>query len=352
MGLAPLLQVVIGLIFVYLLMSMLCSGINELLAQKFSRRGNFLKLGLHNVLSDRWMYLRLVNHPLIATLYREQAGKRLRHPSYIPSGNFALALIEVVRLKAKQLGVDVAPDKKGRWSVPDLKKAASACESYGYYVGTALGPLLDGANGNFDRAMANIEGWYDSSMDRVSGWYKRRTQLVLMGVALFATVLLNVDSIEIARALSRSDSLRQAMESAATRAVESKQIAGVALVQGTDDAAPTQENLQALVAQMQALEAQGLPIGFSCLSPAPTKDPAAAPTQSNAAIFGQCWANTVAQLKSGSWMTKLIGWALTVLAVTLGAPFWFDLLNRIVNLRSSGRRPIASTATPPDPADE
>jgi hypothetical protein len=62
--------------------------------------------------------------------------------------------------------------------------------------------------------------------------------------------------------------------------------------------------------------------------------------------------NRAESFKSGAWITKFAGWVLTALAVTLGAPFWFDLLNRLVNLRSSGRRPVASTATPPNPADE
>ena len=43
-----------------------------------------------------------------------------------------------------------------------------------------------------------------------------------------------------------------------------------------------------------------------------------------------------------SWETRLahaIGWVLTAAAVSLGAPFWFDLLGRVAKLRGTGRRP-------------
>lgn len=52
------------------------------------------------------------------------------------------------------------------------------------------------------------------------------------------------------------------------------------------------------------------------------------------------------------WITKAIGLMLTALAASLGAPFWFDLLKRVVSIRSSGKAPPAqapaepATATP------
>jgi len=42
---------------------------------------------------------------------------------------------------------------------------------------------------------------------------------------------------------------------------------------------------------------------------------------------------------SGFWALKLVGWLLTAFAVRQGAPFWFDLLNRLVNVRGSGSKP-------------
>ena len=45
--------------------------------------------------------------------------------------------------------------------------------------------------------------WFNQAMERVSGWYKRWTQVMILGIALLMTTALNVDSIAIARSLSR-----------------------------------------------------------------------------------------------------------------------------------------------------
>ena len=39
---------------------------------------------------------------------------------------------------------------------------------------------------------------------------------------------------------------------------------------------------------------------------------------------------------------KIVGILLTTIAVSLGAPFWFDMLNKLVNLRSTGVKPKKS----------
>ena len=52
----------------------------------------------------------------------------------------------------------------------------------------------------------------------------------------------------------------------------------------------------------------------------------------------------------------LLGWLITALAATLGAPFWFDIISRLVPLRGSGKppspptAPAPSAASPPPPA--
>ena len=36
---------------------------------------------------------------------------------------------------------------------------------------------------------------------------------------------------------------------------------------------------------------------------------------------------------------KFAGWFMTGLALSLGAPFWFDLLSKFVNIRGAGVKP-------------
>ena len=43
------------------------------------------------------------------------------------------------------------------------------------------------------------------------------------------------------------------------------------------------------------------------------------------------------------WISKLIGLLITAGAVSLGAPFWFDIANKLVNVRASGNKPEKSS---------
>jgi hypothetical protein len=59
------------------------------------------------------------------------------------------------------------------------------------------------------------------------------------------------------------------------------------------------------------------------------------------------WGNGV---RPGTWYVALVGWLLTAIAVSLGAPFWFDLLGRVAQLRVTGAVPDASPSAPAAPA--
>ena len=56
--------------------------------------------------------------------------------------------------------------------------------------------------------------------------------------------------------------------------------------------------------------------------------------------LGLGWKNVVWQkVTLFDALIKLLGWTVTALAISLGAPFWFDLLRKLVNIRSSGNKP-------------
>jgi hypothetical protein len=42
---------------------------------------------------------------------------------------------------------------------------------------------------------------------------------------------------------------------------------------------------------------------------------------------------------SAQLLMLLAGWLITALAASLGAPFWFDLLGRFINVRNAGKVP-------------
>jgi hypothetical protein len=156
---------------------------------------------------------------------------------------------------------------------------------------------IDSAQGNFDRARREIEAWYDSSMDRVAGWYKRSTQWLIFGIGLVVAIGLNINTLVIAEYLYRNDDARAAVVARAELA-----------------AADTAFLSQGLAEARQALDELKLPIGWGAARVAGESRPAGV------------W-NTV--------FNPILGWLITALAATMGAPVWFDLLNKVMVIRST-----------------
>jgi len=79
------------LIFVYLLLSLICTAANEFLASVLTLRANTLAAGITNLLRDPEFEQKFYRHPLVKSLHREGAK-----PSYIPSRSFALVMVNVI----------------------------------------------------------------------------------------------------------------------------------------------------------------------------------------------------------------------------------------------------------------
>ena len=89
---SQVLDVIVGLVFVYLLLSIICTAANEMIASLFALRARNLARGIANLLADRrikGLDELFYDHPLIKSLYQ---GKRI--PSYVPSRTFALAFLD------------------------------------------------------------------------------------------------------------------------------------------------------------------------------------------------------------------------------------------------------------------
>ena len=162
----------------------------------------------------------------------------------------------------------------------------------------------------------NIEVWFNNSMDRVSGVYKRKVQYALFFLSFVLAVLLNIDSIVLANRLSHDSALRAALVANATASANLPP-------SGSDPAGVVslREREASLDSAIRQLEKLRLPIGWS--GPGPDL------TLPSPSLFG-IW---------DSLRRHFVGWALTAFAASLGAPFWFDLLNRFINIRSSGKAP-------------
>jgi hypothetical protein len=354
MALLGILETAIGLAFIYLLLSMLCSGINEWLAHRLGRRGRCLRAGLLNLVPDRWAYLRLLSHPAVASLYRDMKG-RIRHPAYIPSATFVTALTDVVRTIAANIQSRQSPPGAPPQPPPDIRAAAEICAQHGHPIGKSILAIIDRKPlDGPDDAGKRIEAWYDGTIERVSGWYKRtaRFQLFLIGFA--AAAALNVDSLAIGRQLLHADALRSALVADATRMTDLGASAATTLD------APERALLKEQVERLLDYKRFGLAIGYSCPAEEATRAGSAGTTAARSGSSPASSAAGQAQDKQEerSWLArqwsafkacgpdsaasislKFLGWLITAFAVSQGAPFWFDLMNRFINLRGSGPKP-------------
>src|SRR5262252_5734335 len=204
-------DVAIGMIFVYLLLSLICSVLNEWVAGILSLRATNLEVGIRNLLKGD-LTNKLYNHGLIKGLFKQDWIDKLRGkqgvPSYIPSRTFALALLDTI-----------APaDANKSQTIEDLRKAVGDLPVG--EVRTALLALINDAQGDIETARQNVERWYNDTMDRVAGWYKRKTQIIILIFALVVSAVLNADSIVIVNSLIRDPALRASVATAAQEYVK------------------------------------------------------------------------------------------------------------------------------------
>lgn len=294
MSLSVVLEVVLGLSFLFALLSLVASGVNELFAGTLRLRARTLKQGVTNLFADGADADSFYRHPLIQSLYR---GQRL--PSYIPRDKFALALIDA-----------------------KVRPAVGAVAAQLSTVSTTIqalppGPVKDSldlfwrdANNNVERFRRSIETWFDDAMERVSGWYRRLTQTILLGIGLVLAVGLNVNTITVAQRLWTDAPLRSAVVEQARRAAPP----------AASDEVAVEDALENVQSGLRAVTELSLPIG---------------------------WTD---QARPSTWYVAVAGWLLTTMAIAMGAPFWFDLLGRVARLRSSGVRP--PTSLPPSAESE
>lgn len=309
---STILEVAIGMVFVYLLLSLVCSVVNEFIEARMKRRARELERGILTLFGEAGKSEGLVKdffeHPLIKGL-----GD---NPSYIPSRTFSLALWNLASGvgQAGEAAVGLTRD------LPKIRKAVESLPNA--KVRQTLLTLIDEANNDFDRARENVERWYDDVMDRVSGWYKRKTQWILLALGFAAALCLNVDSVTIANTLSQDAALRTSLVEA------SKGYAAQPTQQGTAED-KIKENLK-------EIRKLGLPIGWTRVSA--DKDPRGLPI----GFTGEQKALDVL----GWWLSKLFGLSVTALAISLGAPFWFDVLNKFMVVRSTIKPHEKSGETP------
>jgi hypothetical protein len=219
-----------------------------------------------------------------------------------------------------------------------LKGAVRSAKEHDTTLGHALLPRVEGTE-TFEDALKAVAAWYEQGMDRVSGWYKVAAQKQLFVIGLVIAATLNIDTVAITESMARSPALRQQMAAAAQQAeVYRADVDRIQAAQAKPDATNAAgdeqkhlvdarvEQIEAIGSRFDELASAGLPIGYACLGPSASEED------------GRTLECTLPKTWS-SWLLKIVGFLLTAVAAALGAPFWFDLINRAVSLRGSGAKP-------------
>lgn len=270
----PIIDVSLGLIFIYVTLSLVASAVQEWIASLCGLRSKNLWLGVKNLIGDEYAK-KVYGHPLIKNLAKE---KKL--PSYIAPETLSTVLLEVL-----------AKEKNGKPFVAHTGDEARAMvDKIGdeHPLKEILGALTGNGENAANALKDRLAGWFDEGMTRVSGWYKRQAKVFIFVIAAGVALATNASSVHIAEELWRNDALRA-------------QIAAQAEI------AAKESNVSVLeAANLGRLET--FPIGWSGLPGTGL-----------------------------GWLKSVLGWLITTAAISLGAPFWFDLLGKVANLRGSGR---------------
>jgi len=294
MSASAVVEVLIGLSFVYVLLSVICSALNEAIAGVLALRQGTLRRGVEAMLGDAGLADRLFAHPLVQSLCHG-TGRR-KSPAYIPAELFAAALQDVL----------------AEWTPAAGSRITS--------VNQALTALLAGVQAGEDAILKQrktIGDWFDAAMSSVGGAYKRRAHLIVAVLAVVVTATTNADSLAIARSLWTQPLLRSAI--AQTASEWSKQNPPTSGLPSAPVDAWKNAN-QKLANAFAEVSALNLPLGWQH-SPGPGEIPG-----------------------------KVFGLLFTMIAVSLGAPFWFDLLNKLVNLRAASSPPTPGKQPAKNPA--
>jgi hypothetical protein len=287
----PIFEVAVGLAFIFFLFSLIISSAVEGIAQVFQVREKKLEKGIGLMMGDDDLAGAVIAHPL----FKADVTSKKRKPAYVSARNFAMALMRILRREGKAAGAKLPADQVKKGIEGHDKRAKEQLEALLEEGEPRLGqnPL--------SAFRAEIERWYDDGMDRVSGWYRSWAQLWTCILALVIAVGLNVDTIRIAERLGDSTTLR----AAAVKGAEASVAEGASKGAPEATAEDAVENAQDALNKVKELN---LPI-----------------------LWGSDNDNV-------TWNTA-VGWLITFLALSLGAPFWFSALSKIAHLKTTGKEP-------------
>lgn len=423
---APIIQVAIGMFFVFSLLALLVTQLNTFIANLLNWRAKNLKDGLVNLVSDKELQAKILAHPLIrmveanvppsAHLTIEQAKDivdkvKITKVTYIRPDTFVEALISLLSAEGGNTFFDTfeqvldgLPDGDQKYKLremlrdlqsfgtTDTSQLRSAVlqledETHKQWLSYALEeaekmlgrasvksgqmiPLLEGIRRikdrafqdavktilvtaqSLDEARSKLENWFDDGMGRTSELYKRKIGWVSLIVGFVIALVLNVDTMQLARSLWGDESLRQSVAAVAQQAAQQNALGSAeGQPQPADPQAATAQSAAELQKTLSQLLELNLPIGweFTSYTPEDVRAAIAAGQPDPTTNTRNAWA--LVPFSHSNWLTnllwKLVGLIVTAIAAAQGAPFWFDMLKRLTGGGQSNQPSNINVSAPP-----
>ncbi len=365
-----ILETGISLVLVFLIFSIIAYVVQELISVNLKFRGNMLWKSMAQLFDGfnlkGWGKLAgdidkgqanitdlFYQHPQIQSLMKE----KMRLPSYIPAANFALAVMDLIAKQAPAAGQTDFFQK--------VKDGLTTFKAQNGNLGQIIEDLINTST-DIQDLQTKIENWFNDYMKRVSGWYQSHILLSLRIIAIGLAIGFNLNVIKLSRTIYNNSELRASMVAVAGNLVDHPEIVNGYLNKDFDsrknnvdtyfsaqlpDSASADSAQKAMTVNKQwsdsvsslvisytkesrvqidtllrTIKGTGLPIGWSR---ATFKED----------FCGKGWADTALK-----WFLAILGWLITAGCISMGAPFWFDLLVKLVNLRRSGGKPDESAS--------
>jgi hypothetical protein len=315
MTFTALIDTAIGLTLLYLGAALFVTVANESIAGMLKLRGRMLADNLRSLLGADVFTKQLLTSPLFQPM--RHSADLIR--SYVDPAVVAQVLVA--------------------WVTPKVSDPAPAAAAGQFNVGTAIQGLPDSqiktvlwtlaqsAQNDVDKLKASLASWIDKSLTILGESYKRRVHVLSFGLGLVLAVAFNIDTVNVCKRLYGDKELRDAA------ALSAESI--VAKTSGDTFDACTKLGLEGMKQDSKCTAVAGLATAVikrdDTLGKLPIGWPDAATFRADANPFHDF----------STWVPRLFGWLLTGLAVSMGAPFWFDLLSRFVNVRTTIPRPQA-----------
>jgi hypothetical protein len=321
MGWGAALDTVIGVVLMYVVLSLVCTVINEYISTWLSLRSKTLKDSLQRLLDVPVLHADFLNHGLIGGASSASGEKP---SSYLAGRDFAMALFGALDPTKPFPGF--ADVKQAVADLPDSN------------IRDALLAQITTTDGTIEQLRDNVATWFDGTMDRLGGVYKRQLKLISFLVGIGVALILNADTVSVARALWSDEGLRAQMVNVAQSIQQDPKI--VAAVASAGSQANTQAPAGASASNQPAPNAASGTDQSTGRPPVKTSDVLQAlhDAQNTLRPLPLGWSYAPPQTPLDV-LSKIIGIVLTGFALSLGAPFWFDLLSKFMNIRGTGPKP-------------